>query len=109
MQELQNDWREFLKLGGSFIYDMAINWLDFGFHRSKSKVTTGPNMGKNQFLSYNSIQMYQVSTFVDEKDLLGQCHQTTIHGEKMQFWSHNSHLMFQAGAFVNQKGLMGQC
>ena len=34
---------------------------------------TQPNMGKNAALSNNSIQMYQVTTPVNQKDLLGQC------------------------------------
>ena len=33
-------------LGGSTICDMTMNWLDFGFHRSKVKVTTWSNVGK---------------------------------------------------------------
>ena len=36
-----------LKYGESMDYDMTINRLDFGCHRSKVEVTTGPNMGKN--------------------------------------------------------------
>ena len=38
------------KLGGSINYDVTMNWLDFGFPRSKVEVTTGPNMGKMSVL-----------------------------------------------------------
>ena len=38
-------------------------WLDFEFHSSKGEVTRGQNMGKIQFWSGNSIQMYQVANF----------------------------------------------
>ena len=62
-----------LKLGGSMDYDMTMNCLDFGFHRSKVKVTTGPNMAKLQFGGHNSTQMDQAASFIHGKDLLGEC------------------------------------
>ena len=55
-----------LKIGGNMDYDMAMNCLEFGFHRSKVKA-------KIQFWGQNSTQMYQVATFIHGKDLLGQC------------------------------------
>ena len=36
--------------GESINYVITMNWLDFGFHRSKDEVTPGPNMGKNLVL-----------------------------------------------------------
>ena len=39
----------FLKFGGSINYHMTINWLDFGFHRSKGEVTTGCLPSKTNF------------------------------------------------------------
>ena len=59
----------FLKFGESFNYDMTLNSLDFGVRRGE--VTTGPNMGQNSVLSHSSTQMYQVATFVNEKDYWG--------------------------------------
>ena len=56
-----------LKFGGSMDYDMKMNWLDFGFHRSKIEVTTGPNM------DINSVKMCQAATIIHGKDLLDQC------------------------------------
>ena len=58
--------------------------------------------------------MYQVGTFVNQKDLLGQCSAfLKIRGQrsrsphdqmwtKIQFWNHSSIQMYQAGTFVNQ-------
>ena len=42
-----------LKFGGSVDYDMTMKSIDFGFHRSKVKVTTKPNMKKE--FSYGAI------------------------------------------------------
>ena len=36
-----------LKFGGKMDYDMTMKLLDFGFRRSKAKITTGPNIIKN--------------------------------------------------------------
>ena len=40
----------FFKLGGVIDYDMTINLLHFGFHRSKAEVTTGLFMSKHSVL-----------------------------------------------------------
>ena len=59
------------KFGGRVNINRKMNWLDFGFHRSKVKVTTWQNIGKIQFWSYNSIQVYQVWAFVNGNIFLG--------------------------------------
>ena len=60
-------------VSGSINCDMKMNWLNFWLYRSQVKVTSSPNMGKNQFWSHNSILMYQVGTFANQIDYLGQC------------------------------------
>ena len=77
-------------------YDMTMNWLDFGFRRSKDQVTTGPNMGNSSIKS--SIKMYQVALFVNGKSPIWaeflkirdpkvkyQGHQMTKYGQKYSF------------------------
>ena len=79
----------FLKFGGSIHYDMKMDWLEFGFQRSKGEVTTGPIWAKIQFWSHSSLQMYQVATFVNGKDLLGQCQAfLEIWGAKVKYQDH---------------------
>ena len=57
----------------SINYDVTMNWLDLGFHRSKGGFHCRTTYGKIQFWSQNSNQMYQVANFANERDLLGQC------------------------------------
>ena len=53
--------------GESMNYDMTMNWLDFGFHKSKVNVTTGPNKGKKSVLGPELCSYVSGSTFNPRK------------------------------------------
>ena len=57
-----HDWK-FLENWWKYSYDMTMNWIDFGFHRSKGESTTGPICAKIQFRRMEKTNFYSGKHF----------------------------------------------